>query len=105
MSWGINFKVDVYLSRMTFTSVYQVEEKIKELEDELNTAREILSMLAIATPNTIIEQDEDPIYSIKNRVSDQIDLIIDSQHDLTLLKLYYDEIKEGRIILNKQIEL
>ena len=103
MAWGIDFKANVYLSRMTFTSIYQVEDKIKELEDEINTAREILSMLAIASPNTIIEQDEDPIYSIKNRVEDQVNIIIEAQYTLVLVSLYYDELKEGRITLDKEI--
>ena len=103
MAWGIDFKANVYLSRITFTSIYQVEDKIKELEDEINTAREILSMLAIASPNTIIEQDEDPIYSIKNRVEDQVNIIIEAQYTLVLVRLYYDELKEGRITLDKEI--
>lgn len=103
MAWGIDFKANVYLSRITFTSIYQVEDKIKELEDEINTAREILSMLAIASPNTIIEQDEDPIYSIKNRVEDQVNIIIEAQYTLVLVSLYYDELKEGRITLDKEI--
>lgn len=103
MAWGIDFKANVYLSRITFTSIYQVEGKIKELEDEINTAREILSMLAIASPNTIIEQDEDPIYSIKNRVEDQVNIIIEAQYTLVLVNLYYDELKEGRITLDKEI--
>lgn len=103
MACGIDFKADVYLSRITFTSIYQVEDKIKELEDEINTAREILSMLAIASPNTIIEQDEDPIYSIKNRVEDQVNTIIEAQYTIVLVNLYYDELKEGRITLDKEI--
>ena len=103
MAWGTDFKANVYLSRITFTSIYQVEDKIKELEDEINTAREILSMLAIASPNTIIEQDEDPIYSIKNRVEDQVNIIIEAQYTLVLVNLYYDELKEGRITLDKEI--
>ena len=103
MAWGTDFKANVYLSRITFTSIYQVEDKIKELEDEINTAREILSMLAIASPNTIIEQDEDPIYSIKNRVEDQVNIIIEAQYTLVLVSLYYDELKEGRITLDKEI--
>lgn len=102
MAWGTDFKANVYLSRITFTSIYQVEDKIKELEDEINTAREILSMLAIASPNTIIEQDEDPIYSIKNRVEDQVNIIIEAQYTLVLVGLYYDELKEGRITLDKE---
>lgn len=103
MAWGTDFKANVYLSRITFTSIYQVEDKIKELEDEINTAREILSMLAIASPNTIIEQDEDPIYSIKNRVEDQVNIIIEAQYTLVLVNLYYDELKEGRITLDKEL--
>lgn len=105
MSWGTGFKAEVYLSRMSFDSKYELEHEIDELRHSIDTSREILSMLAIANPKDIITEDEDPIYSLKSRVADQVELIEDNAHKLALLQLYLTEVEEGRVTITRKIEL
>ena len=105
MSWGTSFKTEVYLSRMSFDSQYELEHEIDELRHSIDTSREVLSMLAIANPRDIVTEDEDPIYSLKNRVADQVELIEDNAHKLALLQLYLTEVEEGRVTITKQTEL
>lgn len=39
MGWGTQFNYDIYLSKVTFRSIYEVENKIKEYEEDIEDAR------------------------------------------------------------------
>lgn len=95
MSWGTDFKTNVFLSRQIFRTKVEVEEAIKEKEGQIRTDTELLMMIAMANPKDLATEDEDVLYSMRNRVSDHINDIISTQRELTLLYLYLDAIEDG----------
>jgi len=114
MGWGTDFKTkitvkvkkwlpkllftgDVYLNRLIFRQKWEVEEKITELQREIAESYEILLMLVAVDTQNLREKDEDLIYSIRNRVSEHVEIIQEAQSKLTLLQLYLHHIEENGI--------
>lgn len=95
MSYGTDFKADVYLNRQIFKNRNEVDEAIKEKEEQVQTDRELLLMIAMANPKDLAEEGEDVLYATRNRVNDLIDDIISEQRELILLYLYLEAIDEG----------
>lgn len=95
MGFGTDFKTNVYLNRQIFRNKQEVEEAIKEKEKQIQSNTELLLMIAMANPKDLVTEDEDVLYSARNRVTDHINEIISTQRELTLLYLYIDAIEDG----------
>ena len=74
MGWGIEFTPDIYLSRMSFNTVGELKEQIKETEAMIKWYREKLLILASSTPNSITpEEDEEPLFYLQREFSDAME--------------------------------
>lgn len=54
MGWGTTFTSEIYLSRKYFDTVYDIEEYIKEKEEDIKAVERQLLMYASSTPKDII---------------------------------------------------
>lgn len=86
MGWGTNLTTQLYYSRKTYNSKYEVQQDYDDEDKMINTLKSELKNLAIMTePQKWIPKDElescDPMYYISNRVEqilqDLEDAIID----------------------------
>lgn len=100
MGWGTEFTIDVYLNRQIFSSRYELDEKVKELEKHIESAKRELTALAVGTPRDIMaEKNEDgfvenPIDQILARTQEAFEWMEDNYkelHRLYLFQQYLDE--------------
>lgn len=100
MGWGTSFKADVYLSRQIFQNRYELDERVRELEGYINSAKSEITAYAVATPKDVMaERDEDgrvenPIDQILRRLSETFEWIEDNYRELHRLyqfQQYLDE--------------
>lgn len=103
MSWGTTFTAEIYLSRQTYGSEYEVDEAIKECKRMIVFYRERILMYAIAGKTAVPEKDENgyvvnPIDWIQcemNRILEEYDSEQTKLYELYLLKENFDTIVEG----------
>ncbi len=57
MGWGTTFKPEIYLSRITFDSNWEIEEYIKEKDEDITNSKKKLFMFVAATPKDICPDD------------------------------------------------
>lgn len=101
MGWGTSFKVDIYLSRQVFNSKYELDERVKELEGYIESAKRELTAYAVATPRDIIaEKDEsgyiqNPIDELLRKVHETFEWMEDNYRDLNRLYQYQQYLEEN----------
>lgn len=97
MSWGIDFKADIYLSRQDYPTKHSVEDRIKELDDLIHECEAKLKMYASATPKDIISSDdsEDPIYWISSRIDEELEMYREYLINRYNLDLYLEYLTES----------
>ena len=54
MSWGTDFSTKIFLSHQIYNSKFEVEEKISELESDINDTITALKMFIASTPRDIV---------------------------------------------------
>jgi len=97
MGWGTLFNTEIYLSREMYSSQFEVEEKLAEIDKHLNVLISSIKMFATASPSEIIPEDwkDEPV----NWLNNKIDELIDSYDELMIqqfrLTLYLEHIKEN----------
>ncbi len=99
MAWGIDFLSNIYLSRQDYQeNPYQVEDRIDELEEEINNINTKINMFAVAKPKDIVPndwaEDGDIILWINKEVDELIEQLHDSivhKYQLTLYLEYLNE--------------
>ena len=100
MGYGTTFTTEIFLNRQLFDSRYELDEKVKELEDFIESAKLELTAFAVATPKDIMaEQNEDggienPIDQILRRTRETFDWMEDNYRELYRLyqlQEYLDE--------------
>ena len=101
MGWGTSFKADVYLSRQVFSSKGELDERIKELEEYIESAKRELTAYAVATPRDIIaEKDEsgytqNPIDEVLRKTREIFEWMEDNYRDLDRLYQYQQYLEEN----------
>ena len=93
MGYGTIFKTDIYLNRMTFQHRHELDDKIEELEYNINEAEKEILMIA-ANSNIVSEPDVPAIYSIKRHVQDLIEGIKEDYALLQDLQRYAEYLDE-----------
>lgn len=92
MSWGTDFKADIYLSRQAFHNIYELEGKIKDNEKIIESVKQRLMMYASASPSELVPEDweEDSV----NFLAQRIEELLEELEDLTIenykLNLYLE---------------
>ena len=101
MGWGTSFKAEIYLSRQVFRSKLELDERIKELEGYIESAKQELTAYAVATPRDIIaEKDEsgyiqNPIDEVLRKTREIFEWIEDNYRDLNRLYQYQQYLEEN----------
>jgi len=87
MSWGTEFKADVFISRLKFDSKEQLQEHLEETQEYLTSNQNKIKMWAISEPKSVINLDEiddtniigfvdNEIQDILNDISEEVEEII-----------------------------
>lgn len=96
MGWGTSFTSDIYLNRITFSSVYEIKEKILELKEEIITLKNSIYIIAGSTPKDICLSDEDDIVSKTSyEVKGILDSIDEKNIELFQTELFLEFIENG----------
>lgn len=101
MGYGTSFTTEVYINRQIFNSKHELDERIKELEGYIESAKIELTAYAVATPRDIIaEKDEtgyvqNPIDELLRKVHETFEWIEDNYRDLNKLYLYQQYLEEN----------
>ena len=109
MGYGTTFTTEIYLNRQIFNSRYELDDKIKELENNIESAKRELTAFAVATPKDIMaEKDEDgyvenPIDQILRRTSETFEWMEDNYRELNKLYQFQEYLDENPDVDIKKI--
>jgi len=100
MGWGIDFNSDIFLSRQSYSSKGEVEDKITEISESIADCESRLKMYAIATPKDIVPTEDS--VDILNFLNCEVRELLEEHEDLVIyrfkLNLYLEYLNEGGII-------
>lgn len=100
MGWGIDFNSDIFLSRQSYSSKGEVEDKINEISESIADCESKLKMYAIATPKDVVSTEDSE--NIVNFLNNEILELLEEHEDLIIdrfkLNLYLEFLNEGGII-------
>lgn len=102
MGWGTEFNFNIYLNRMIFQNRYQVEDKIKDLNDYIINCQIQLVALGTCTPKDLFPESEDILSDIEFKINDLMNVILENQRNITLLELYLEYIEQNPNTFNKE---
>lgn len=99
MGWGTDFTADIYLSRERFDTEYELNEKIKETKEWIQTIREKILMVCMGGKNAFNLKDcEDnecnAVDVVHRNVNEWLDWLIEENEKLyryELLKQNFDK--------------
>lgn len=88
MGYGTAFTAEIYLNRQIFSSRYELDEKIKELEGYIEDSKRELTALAVSTPKDVMAEKnsdgyiESPIDQILRRTTEIFEWMEDNYRRL-----------------------
>ncbi len=96
MGWGTAFKTEVYLNKMTFQNIYELEIAIESAEAYITQSEKKLLMLAAASPKDICDEDVEvsPLSYIQTETQELIDSLLEDKERLVLLELFKEHLEE-----------
>lgn len=96
MGWGTDFTTNVYLSHMSFSSRYELEDKIEDNKKSIEDAKKRIQMFVAASPRDIIDPEwkEQPIDWLVNSTEGWFEVIEDAVRENVRLNLYLEYIEE-----------
>lgn len=88
MGWGTAFQCEIVINKEHYQSLYEVEDRIKDLEDFNSKLESEILMYASANPKDIVPKDweDQAINFIKTEINAALE-ILKENNDL-LFKLY-----------------
>ena len=101
MGYGTTFTTDIYINRMVFSSRYELDDKIKELENYIELSKRELLAFAVSTPKDVItEKNEDgeienPMDQILRRTSETFEWMEDNYRELNKLYQFQEYLDEN----------
>lgn len=111
MGYGTSFTTDIYLNRQIFESRCELDEKVKELEDYIQSAKGELIALAVSTPRDVIaEKDEDgypqnPFDEVLRKTKETIQWMEDNYRELNKLYQFQQYLDENPDVELKQFKV
>jgi predicted RNase H-like nuclease (RuvC/YqgF family) len=99
MGYGIQFKPDIFIPRLTLSTVSELKDKIEETEEYIEDIQRRLLMWASSNPRDVIPEDwkNEPINFIRNEVSELIDFLLEESTNLHNLKTLLEYVKTEKI--------
>ena len=90
MSWGITFVTDIFLSRITFENIDQVEYEIDGIKAQIQKDEDYIKMLSASNLRDIVpkEWEDDRISWLLKEVNHYFESIKENTKLLVLLELY-----------------
>lgn len=101
MGYGTSFTTEIYLNRQIFNSKLELDKKIKEVEENIESAKRELTVYAVATPRDIIAEKneggyfQNPIDEVLRKVYDVLEWMEDNYRDLNRLYQYQQYLEEN----------
>jgi hypothetical protein len=101
MGYGTIFKTEIYLNRQIFQSRWELDERVKEVEGYIESAKQELTALAVSTPKDVIaEKDEsgypqNPIDEVLRKTREIFEWIEENYIDLHRLYQYQQYLDEN----------
>jgi len=97
MGFGTSFKTEVYLNRLTFSHLSEVEEKVEDRRLHIEDIKRRLLMFASANVRDIIPDDwkDEPINWVNNNVDDLLSDFVTNVRELMHLEAFLEYVKEG----------
>lgn len=101
MGYGTAFTTEIYLNRQIFQNLYELDERIKEVEGYIESAKKELLALAVSTPKDVIaEKDEsgypqNPIDEVLRKTSEIFEWLEDNYTELHKLYQYRQYLEEN----------
>ena len=101
MGYGTIFTADIYLNKQIFSSKYELEDKIKELEGYIESAKRELTAFAVSTPKDVIaEKDElgyiqNPIDEVLRKTKETFEWMEDNYRELNKLYQFQEYLEEN----------
>jgi hypothetical protein len=95
MGWGTTINAEIYISRVQFENKLVLEDKISELEKNIEADKSKILMFCSANPKDVVPEEwkDEPIVFIYNNVQDIFDNIHTNEtllYELYLLKDNFD---------------
>lgn len=96
MGWGIEFNIDIFLSKMQFSSLDDLQDTIDDTEDTINRIQSKILMYASASIDLIVPNDweEEPIDFVNMKVTSLLDDLREELELVSKLNLYAEYLKE-----------
>ncbi len=100
MGYGTIFTTEIYLNRQIFSSRYELDDKIKELENYIELSKRELLAFAVSTPKDVMTEKnvegevENHMDQILRRTRETFECMEDNYRELNRLyqfKEYLDE--------------
>ena len=99
MSYGTDFKADIFLNRKNYRSIQEIEEAIEDIEVDKQNWLTNLNMLAIANIRDIVPTDwnSDPILWLNIELKSIYEGLETAISDLVKLRYYLEYAKQHGI--------
>jgi hypothetical protein len=103
MSWGTDFRTDIFISKQVFGSKGDIEMKLEELDKTINGIEAQIKMYASSTPKDIIPDDwkEEPVNWLDIRLNELFENYQEALDERYKIYLYRDYVNENNIDLTK----
>ena len=101
MGYGTAFTTEIYLNRQIFQNRHELDERIKEIEGYIESAKQELTALAVSTPKDVIaEKDEsgyiqNPIDEVLRKTREIFEWMEDNYRYLNKLYQYKQYLEEN----------
>ena len=88
MGFGTTLYTDIYFSKETYNSKYEVEQEIEECKNTINSFKERIKNLSFITePKKFIDEETDPVSWISSSVDDCLEVIMEENEKLYKLEM------------------
>jgi hypothetical protein len=101
MADGTDFKADIYLNNKLYSSKFEVEDEIKDLDRLINDYEAELKMFASSNPKDIIPKEwkeEQPIDWLNITINEKLDGYMENIIHQYKLTLYLEYLNENNIV-------
>lgn len=96
MGWGIEFKADISLNRASYQNAYEINDKIEELNREIEVCKAKIKMFSSSTLKDVIDPDwkEQPIDWLNLQIEELLKSIEENTISMYNLRLYLEYLKQ-----------
>ncbi len=96
MGWGITFTPELYLSKFSFQSIYELQDRIREEEETITYIEKRILMIAASNPKEICGEEfkEEPLSFVQSEINELMDGYADGIALLTKLRMFETHLEE-----------